>query len=895
MARIVTLNAGARLGSYEIVSLVGAGGMGEVYRARDTRLDRTVAIKVLPERLKNDPELQARFQREARAISSLQHPHICALFDIGQQDDLSFLVMEYIEGETLANRLLKGPLPLEQSVRIGIDLADTLAKAHSQGLVHRDIKPGNIMLTKSGIKLMDFGLARKQNGIAGALPSSTSLTPSTPTVELSSLTSPMSALTQKGTIVGTFHYLAPEVLQGAEADARSDVFAAGCVLYEMTTGRRAFEGKTPLSVMNAILEKDPEPVSSSQPHASQELNAAIAMCLKKNPDERWQTAPELRSVLLLIGNTLAQKHSPSDSNRAALWWKAVAGVACFLLMLGALLTGIWWKRALASAPLSAELDLPTGTILDTLNDPIAISPDGKRVVLALFGAEGKSELWVRQLDTGRTERVPKTQGAEYPFWSPDSASIGFFADGKLKRIELATGIGQDICDAPHGRGGSWNASGSIVFAPAAYGGLSIVSSSGGSSTDLGIPLRTSDSLRLPHFLPDNDHFFFLRFPQDGASQVKVFSLSSRHVTDLIEADSAAQFSPPNQFVFVRGGNLFAQKFDPAAIRLSGTPVQIAPAIQVDPARSTAAFSTAGTRLVYAPGSGFSLKQLQWIDAAGKAAGNIGEPSGYYYAMSMSSDQKLLAVAISRGDISIIDIATGLPRPFSSSDRHPVEQEFVWSHDSKWLAFSGFGTQESPISIELKPTDGRTESRILHVCKKEGCSPTSWSADGKLLAVAERGAGSSDVDNTVYFLAVDTGQQLYAITHADDARFSPDGKWIAYVADETEKGRVFVTTFPPGASKWQVTSEAATNLVWKNEGALFYSNAERKISAVEITSDGQAIHIGRTQPMFGGRAFPTDITWDITPDGKRVLTAVPTESTSPHSLKLLQDWASDLKQ
>jgi Tol biopolymer transport system component len=895
MARIVArnagaLNPGARLGSYEIISLLGAGGMGEVYRARDTRLDRIVAIKVLPDRLKKDPELQARFQREARAISSLQHPHICALFDIGQQDDTSFLVMEYIEGETLANRLLKGPLPLDQVVRIGINLADTLAKAHSQGLVHRDIKPGNIMLTKSGIKLMDFGLARKQSAIASAFSSSSPLTPSTPTVELSGLTSPASVLTQKGTIVGTFQYLAPEVLQGAEADARSDIFAAGCVLYEMATGRRPFDGKTQLNVMNAILEKDPEPVIALQPRASEELNAAIAICLKKNPEERWQTAAELRSVLQLISNTSAHTSSAA-SGRAAWNWKVLVGAGCFLVFLAALLAGLWPKHSAARSPLSAELDLPLGTILDTLNDPIALSPDGHRLALALLGADGKAELWVRQLETGRTERVPSTHGAEYPFWSPDGASIGFFADGKLKRVDLAAGIGQDICDAPHGRGAAWNAAGSIVFAPAAYGGLSLVSSSGGAPTDLGIPLQANDSLRLPHFLPDNDHFLFLRFPQDGPSQVKIFSLATRRVTDLVQADAAAQYSVPNQLVFVRNGNLFSQKYEPGAASLSGSPTQIATGIQTDPARSTAAFSVSGSRLVYAPGAAVALKQLQWIDEKGKAAGNIGEPNGYYYAMSMSPDQKLIAVAISRGEVSIIDVGSGSPRPFSSGGGFPVEQQFIWSPDGKRLAFTASENQSSPMSILLKPTDGRADSTVFHVCKKESCVPSSWSSDGKFLAVVEGSIqrGNSPADTTSSIFAVDTGQELYTIPQAADIKFSPDGKWLAFISDEKEAGHIFIIAFPPGREKWQATSEPATRLLWKSGSTLFYGTTAGGISAVEINAAGTEIQTGKDRMMFGGRTFPTDISWDVTSDGKRALTAVPSETTSAHSLKLLQDW------
>ena len=895
MARIVTLTAGARLGSYEIIGLLGAGGMGEVYRARDTRLDRIVAIKVLPEKFRNDPELQARFAREARAISSLQHPHICALFDVGQQGEITFLVMEYIEGESLADRLLRGPLPLDQVVLIGIDLADTLAKAHSQGLLHRDIKPSNIMLTKSGIKLMDFGLARQQGPIANVLRGSPPLTPSAPTVELLDLTSPASPITRKGTLIGTFHYLAPEVLQGAEADLRSDIFAAGCVLYEMAAGKRAFDGKSGLSVLNAILEKDPDPVSVVQPRASQQLDAAISTCLRKNPEQRWQSAAELRSVLQLIARTSSQAQADPASKRVRAW-KVLAAVACLLLLDTAVVAGLLFKRAPAALPLSAELDLPPSTILDTVNDPISISPDGHRLVVAVLGADNKPELWTRQFNTGRMERVPSAQGAEYPFWSPDSLSVGFFSGGKLKRVDLATGIGQDICDAPHGRGGSWNSAGIIVFAPDAYGGLSIVSASGGTPTDLEIAQQPLDSLRLPRFLPDNDHFLYLRFPQNGPSEVKAFSLSTRQVKDLVSADASAQYSG-HELVFVRNGNLFVQKFDPAAVRLTGAPLQLAAGIQVDPARSTAAFSVSESRIVYAPGAGVSLKQLQWIDATGKSAGNIAEPAGYYYAMSLSLDQKTIALALSRGAVSLLDVATGTPRPFTAPGGFPPDQQFVWSPDSKWLAFTAMETQSSPLTIQLKSSDGRAESRVFHVCRSAACFPTAWSPDGKMLAIVEHSLerSSKPSDGATLIFSVDTGKQIFSILHAVDLRFSPDGKWLAYISDENGADHLYVSAFPPAGARWQVASEAASELSWKSAPMLFYSTSSGKIWAVEITPRGNEIEIGRTVNMFGGRTFPTDISWDITSDGKRALAAVPTETTAPHSLKLLQDWAAAIKQ
>ncbi|MGA7931734.1 MAG: protein kinase [Candidatus Sulfotelmatobacter sp.] len=570
------LNSGTKLGPYEIVSPLGAGGMGEVYRARDTRLDRTVAIKVLPESLKNDSELKARFDREARAISSLQHPRICALFDVGHQDDIFFLVMEYLDGETLANRLLRGALPLEQVLKIGSDLADALAKAHSQGIVHRDVKPGNIMLTKTGTKLMDFGLARGRDGLGSMVllgAAGVPLTPSTPTVTLTTLASAASPLTQKGMIVGTFQYLAPEVLQGNEADARSDIFAAGCVLYEMATGKRAFEGKTQLSVMTAISEKNPEPISTLQPLA---LAGAIRTCLNKNPDERWQTAADLRNVLSLVNDTTTQERTaPTAGKRVSSKWKLLSALAALLLAGAAAGMVDWLHRVPALPVLSSDLNLPAGTILDTLNDSVAISPDDRTLALALLKGDGTSQLWIRQLGSGETTAVPGTLGGAYPFWSPDGASLGFFAAGKLMRLDLASSAVQPVCDAPQGRGGTWNQAGQIVFSPDLFTGLFEVPASGGIPTDLAIPKAAKDSLRVPRFLPDGDHVLFLRFPFAGPSHIEVLSLASKQSSVLLQADAAAQYSTTGQLLFVRGSNLFAQDFDPGRLRLSRQPAIIA--------------------------------------------------------------------------------------------------------------------------------------------------------------------------------------------------------------------------------------------------------------------------------------------------------------------------------
>lgn len=890
----MALNAGTKLGPYEIVSPVGAGGMGEVYRARDTRLDRTVAIKVLPDKLRTDPELKARFDREARAISSLQHPHICALFDVGHQDGTSFLVMEYLDGETLANRLLRGALPLDQLVKIGVELADALARAHAQGIVHRDVKPGNIMLTKAGIKLMDFGLARGHGGISDlGIPGTAAgtLTPSTPTMNLSTLASPASPLTQKGMIVGTYQYLAPEVLQGKEADARSDIFAVGCVLYEMATGSRAFDGKTQLSVMSAILEKDPEPISALQPLAPAALEGAVRTCLQKDPDERWQTAVDLRNVLALVSGTTTKAPAVAGARKNLSRWMLPAAVAALLALLAA--GGvIGLRRAPTPSPLSADLDLPAGTILDTLNDPVSLSPDGRTLALTLLNTDRVSQLWLRRLDNGQTSAVPGTASAEYPFWSPDGNSIGFFAEGKLRRVNPTTGVVQDVCDAPHGRGGTWNAAGTIVFTPDTYGGLQKVAASGGMPTDLGVPMAANDSLRLPHFLPDGDHFLFLRFPAAGPSHLASFSLASRQVTELLQADAAGQYTTTGHLVFVRGPSLFAQKFDPDKIRLSGEPAVIASGVQLDPARKTAAFSVSRSGLlVYAPGGAVSLKQMQWVDSSGRPSGDVGEPEGYYYWLGLSPDGKLVAVGNQKYELSIVEVATGMRRPFSSPSVEPTSQEFAWSPDGRWLAFTA-DTPDKRWAIHLKATDGRTESRVLHLCQAEACVATAWSGDGKTIAINESNVAGTD--NSLDVVSVETGQTLYHLSKASAGHFSPDGKWLAFLLDEPNKPQAYVTAIPPGKEKWQVSPAGAVALRWPVAGSLLYETAEGKIFGVALSLQHDSVQVGAGELRFGGRTFPGETDWDVSSDGKRAMVTVPAESGATRSLKILQNWNVGLK-
>src|SRR5215470_2050762 len=467
------LTSGTKLGPYEIQSALGAGGMGEVYRARDTRLDRLVAVKVLPSHLAN-AEAKQRFDREARAVSALTHPNICTLYDVGHQDGISYIVMELLEGETVSHRLVRGALPPDQVLKYGSEICEGLEKAHRSGVVHRDLKPGNIMLTKSGAKLLDFGLAKPPAPVTTGSAMTGAVT----------MTSPVTPLTQQGSLVGTFQYMSPEQIEGREADARSDIFSLGAVLYEMTTGKRAFEGKSMLSVASAILEKDPDPISSIQPLVPPALDHVIRTCLAKDPAERFQTAHDVKLQLKWIsqGGSQAGVAKPIAARRKRREWMgwAIGGVLALVM-----LSAGWLLHRPAEAPvLRANLVLPPKLRLDPINTAVALSPDRKKLVMAAVGDGGKQQLYLRSLDALTVQPIQGTEEATYPFWSPDANYIGFFAQGKLKKIALSSGAVQTICDAADGRGATWSKDGTIVFSPAGDSPLFAVPDSGGTPSQL---------------------------------------------------------------------------------------------------------------------------------------------------------------------------------------------------------------------------------------------------------------------------------------------------------------------------------------------------------------------------------------------------------------------------
>src|SRR5580704_4095309 len=567
----MALTSGTKLGPYEIQSPLGAGGMGEVYRARDTRLDRTVAVKILPAHLADNPEARQRFEREAKTISSLNHPNICVLHDVGNEGGTAYLVMEYVQGETLEARLQKGPLPLEQVLKLGAQIADALEKAHRAGIVHRDLKPGNIMLTPGGAKLLDFGLAKPAAGLTTRLSSQGNLTPSTPTMNMSVLAAKPDPLTQQGSIVGTFQFMAPEVLQGQEADARSDIFSFGCVLYEMITGKRAFEGKSQISVASAILEKEPEPITKVQPMAPAALDHVLQGCLAKEPEARWQSAADIGRELRWIatsgsGASEAPALAAPGASKAK-WLERGLWAGLAALLLGAVL----WLTLRSPTPeqtLRSYLPPPTDTGFDFTGDfsgPPAIAPDGSAVAFCARSKSDKDAIWVQRFNDLTAKKLEGTEGGSFPFWSADAKSLGFFADGHLKKVPAEGGPVTVLADTPNARGGSWNQDNVIIYEPDYRDSLWRIPAGGGTPARLTkFEGGKHTTHRWPSFLPDGKHFLFFATNHSGNSEQGIYygSLEDGSFKHVVDSESQGVYAN-GYLLYHLQSQLMAQKFDPA--------------------------------------------------------------------------------------------------------------------------------------------------------------------------------------------------------------------------------------------------------------------------------------------------------------------------------------------
>jgi Tol biopolymer transport system component len=905
----MALVPGTRLGPYEIVTPLGAGGMGEVYRARDIRLERAVAVKILPLHLADRAEARERFEREAHAISSLNHPHICQLYDIGEQNGVSYLVMELLEGETLAFRLLRGPLPIELVLRYGAEIADGLERAHRSGVVHRDLKPGNIMLTKAGAKLMDFGLAKEVNlpRTSSGLAVTINVSPSEPSGPAagSRRREASMPLTGEGVIVGTFHYMSPEQIEGREADSRSDIFALGVVLYEMTTGHRAFEGKTMASIAAAVIASQPKPVSSMQPMAPPGLEHVIQLCLAKDPDERWQSALDLQRELKWIREAGSQAGTASPivarrRRRVRLAWSAAVVLA--LLLGGA--AGMFLRPVKKVPALTVALNLPVGFRLDTLNASLALSPDGQKLAFAASGSDGVERLWLRSLNGQEPQAMTGTEEAIYPFWSPDSQYIGFFSGKKLKKIEVATGAMQTLCDAPAARGGTWNDRGEIVFSPDYQTGLYQVSASGGSAT----AVTNGDkkfSHRLPHFLPDGRHVLFFSGWETHAKDNGIFSLDldTKKVKPIASEQSEGLYVAPGYLVFLKGANLMAQPFDADNQKVTGEALLVAENVVHNPDRFTGEFTfSADGTLMYQTGPSISKSQLTIYDAEGARIGPIGEAKTFQPEVFLSPDDQKVAVAArdpeGRGVLWVHDLSNGVGTRLTFGNLSYFDP--AWSSDGKLLAYDADNG-----SVFVQASDGSSPAQMV-LAETTPKSTNAWSPDGKFLALQQQ----LDKGPDLWLLPL-TGERkptpfVSSPTWEAEGTFSPNGKWFAYTSDETGVYEVYVVPFPGTGGKLQVSSGGGQMPEWVMGGhELAYINDTHNVVLVEMNDKRERMEIGRSRLLFGGHPLPVLPGFDasgeagtpvyLTQDGKRIVLLVPTDFGSITALTLVTNWTASFRK
>jgi eukaryotic-like serine/threonine-protein kinase len=905
------LVAGTRLGPYEIQAPLGAGGMGEVYRARDTRLDRTVAIKILPPQFAGDAALRERFDREARLISGLSHPHICALFDVGEQDGLAFLVIEHLEGETLAARLEKGRLKLDHALQIAVQLAGALDAAHRAGIVHRDVKPGNVMLTKAGAKLLDFGLARSESLLSPL--SGASLMPTTP-----------AAVTAQGTILGTLQYMSPEQLDGSEADARSDIFAFGALVYEMVTGRKAFEGKSQASLIAAIMSADPPSIGALQPMAPAPLDRVIRKCLAKDPDDRWHSAKDLADELSWIGrseSTIEAQHTSAPatagtsgrSTGTRVAWIVAGALACGLIaavVLGR--AGYLSPPAERPVPYRASLNLPQGISMDTVapGRRVALSPDGRLIVFAAMGSDRQRFLWLRRTDGLTAQPIPGTEGANNPFWSPDSKSIGFVAQGKLKKVDAGGGPVVTLADEAANLGGSWNRDDVILYAGRA-GEIRRVSATGGSSSVavMGLAPDKPAVLSDPSFLSDGRHFLYqasqLSVPVDVGG-VYVGLLDSQERPKRLLSINSNAIASRGYLLFARDRTLMAQPFDDVRLELSGTPVVVGDDLEVGGLPMSASFSVSETgSLAYSTGAALVRTQLTWFDRRGIRQGNVSDVADDM-TVKLSPDGSHVVVsgldpARNARDIWTIDVKRNLRTRFTfdaADDMSPL-----WSSDGRDVIFAS--RKRGRLDIYRKPASGAGNETELITDRLNNLYPSSVSPDGKFLLFFT-GNALSPTGNDLWLLPLDGAAKPRVFVQTEFSEtypaFSPDGRWVAFTSSESGRGEIYVVPFPGPGGKWQVSQGGGSFARWRGDSAeLFFHSPEEGLMSAAVDGRGTAFVVGEIRPLFQPRIRNVGFggsnahNYDVTPDGQRFLVAVTEDSPVEPPITLLVNWPAALEK
>ena len=863
----MSVPAPTRLGPYELVSSIGKGGMGEVWKARDPRLGRDVAIKI------SAAQFTDRFEREARAIAALNHSNICTLFDVGP----NYLVMELVDGPTLAERILQGPIPLEEALGIAKQIADALEAAHEKGIIHRDLKPANIKIRPDGsVKVLDFGLAK-------AASEAVEYGPDSPTM-----------LSVGGMIIGTAGYMAPEQARGLAVDKRADIWAFGVVLYEMLTAKRLFEGATVSDSLVAILKEEPD--LTVVPVKVQRL---LRRCLEKDPRRRLRDIGD--TMALLDSEPLST--APLQSGRGMTGWIA-AGV---MFGLATLLAFIHFREKAPEAPVVRSSIVPPEKTTFGFdvgpNGVPALSHDGRRLVFGAKSADGSARLWLRSLDSAAAQPLAGTEGADnaYPFWSPDGYSIGFGAEGSLRKVNISGGPAVALADAPGFRGASWSPQGVIVFAPQSAGPLQRVLAAGGGTpapvTELD-PARKENSHRWPWFLPDGRHFLYAAVVAGGVNDATILvgSLDSRETRIVARANSNAVYAS-GYLLFLRDNILMAQSFDVKRLATTGEAFAVAGQVADHP-RVVDGFFTVSDKGTLIFQSGVQATQtLTWLDRTGKHIATEGEP-GQISNVSLSPDGNRAMVAVfdrsaHNNDLWIYDLKRNLRSRFTFDPA--AENAGVWSPDGSQIVFDS--ERKGHFDLYRKLSSGAGPEELL-AADRTAKYPTSWTPDGKFVVYYSTSEQKRGFD--LWVLPLEGERKPFPLVkngfNVQHGQFSPAGGWVAYASDETGRDEIYVAPFPGGGGKRLVSATGGILPRWRGDGKeLFYISSDGRLMAAEIAIKGAELEIGAAHPLFGLRLPGVGYQYDVSAGGQRFLAILPTERPAPEPLTLLQNWTAGLKK
>jgi serine/threonine protein kinase/Tol biopolymer transport system component len=883
----MNLAGGTKLGRYEIRSKIGEGGMGEVYRARDEKLNRDVAIKVLPAELSDNSDRLHRFEQEAQAAGSLNHPNILAVYDVGVHDSAPYVVSELLEGETLRDLLDQRSLPPRKAVNYAIQLAHGLAAAHDRGIVHRDLKPDNIFITKTDhVKILDFGLAKLVQPASSDVPQTEIAT--------------RKVHTDPGTVMGTVGYMSPEQVRGQAVDHRTDIFSFGAVLYEMMSGRRAFRGDSAVETLNAILKEEPAEFATTNASIAPTLERVVWHCLEKNPERRFQSATDIAFALESVSGVTSH---PSQQTLTALSRRTLvftgerliwAGVCAILVVIAASFAYAYFSRSQTGGnAVRLSLTTPEKT---TLPAHVTVSPDGSRLVFIATNADGKRLLWLRPLDSLTAQPLASTEGAGAPFWSPDSRFIGYFANGKLYKIDAGGGRPQALCAVHEDRGGAWNRDGVILFADAE--GLYRVSAQGGTPVLATKVQPKEEAHRWPYFLPDGRHFVFLADAQTTENHhIRVGSLDSQDTQILFSAVTRIVYSAPGYLLYVSQGALVAQAFDAGKLKITGEPMTIAEHVTVVGDNHDFDFSVSDNGvLAYQTGS--TMSQLVWFDRAGKKLGTVGEADSYA-SFALSADGQRAAVGLldadgRQSDVWLLDLSRGTKSRLTFDPQS--EGDPFWSPDGTKIVFTSNRGTDGHIHLYTTSMNGAGDDQVL-LRENYDDIPTSWSPDGQSILFMRSGP---ETRGGIWQLLLSGAKEAKPLLQSSAfeqilASFSPNGRFIAYASNESGRFEVYVQTFPPG-TKSPISSGGGVFALWRADGKeLFFLTGDGRVMAAQIKSDNPFQSDVPEQLFQTNIKFALGYPYAVSPDGSRFLINTPAEGNNPAPMTLVLNWTALLRQ